>query len=260
MMKKIALLALALTMIVPVSGEKQDKNKQQTRTQWVEMPKSREGMQEQMLYRKGYTASYNPERKTPNWVAWRLTKGHTYGRVQRSQMEFSEDPESPTPRVNTFDYMSSGYDRGHMCPAGDNKWDKEAMRQTFLMTNISPQRHNFNVGSWNDLELKCRDWARAYDEIYIVCGPIYYKGQQHKRIGKRKVWVPEAYFKVVLRLGSNPAALGFIYANDGKNQPMSQTVRSVDEIEKITGMDFFHNVKDEIEDRVEASARLKDWK
>jgi len=74
------------------------------------------------------------------------------------------------------------------------------------------------------------------------------------------VWVPEAFFKVVLRLGNNPAALGFIYSNDGKNQPMKQTVRTVDEIEKITGMDFFHNVKDDIEDRVEATARLKDWR
>jgi len=157
--------------------------------------------------------------------------------------------------------MQSGYDRGHMCPAGDNKWNRTAQDQTFLMTNICPQNHNLNKNDWNDLEQLCRTWARRYNRIYIVCGPVL-RGNSHKTIGRernKRITVPEAFYKVVLRMGKNPVAIGFIYENVGSRQPMRQTVRSIDEIEQLTGIDFFSALDDDIERRIEAKSDLSEW-
>lgn len=199
------------------------------------------GTSSKILRRKGYICSYNSQTRIPNWVAWKLTKAHTYGRGKRSSVEFHEDMDVPAPRVTTFDYSRSGYDRGHLCPAGDNKWNMQALSETFLMTNVCPQNHDLNKGDWNDLEIQCRSWARKYGEIYVVCGPIQSKGKR-KTIGKAKVTVPESFFKVVLCLKGEPRAVAFIYKNAGGHHAMSSYVRSIDEVERITGIKFFKGV------------------
>ena len=235
-----------------------------------EMPAPLKDRPEQILKRKGYTVSYNSETKNPNWVAWHLTKSHTYGSFQRREEVFSEDESVKAPRATNNDYFNSRYDRGHMCPAGDNKWDKEAMTQSFLFTNICPQNHGLNKYEWNDLEIQCRDWAREYGAVDIVCGPLYsskggrYKvGSSHepqqKTIGRNKVWVPDAFFKVVLCRQGRPKAIGFVYRNEGVKQLKTEAVRTVDEIEALTGIDFFPALDDEMENRIEASANLSDW-
>ena len=235
-----------------------------------EMPAPLKDRPEQILKRKGYTVSYNSETKNPNWVAWHLTKSHTYGSFQRRQEMFSEDESVKAPRATNNDYFNSRYDRGHMCPAGDNKWDKEAMTQSFLFTNICPQNHGLNKYEWNDLEIQCRDWAREYGAVDIVCGPLYsskggrYKvgssrEPQQKTIGRNKVWVPDAFFKVVLCRQGRPKAIGFVYRNEGVKQLKTEAVRTVDEIEALTDIDFFPALDDEMENRIEASANLSDW-
>jgi endonuclease G len=235
-----------------------------------EMPAPLKDRPEQILKRKGYTVSYNSETKNPNWVAWHLTKSHTYGSFQRREEVFSEDESVKAPRATNNDYFNSRYDRGHMCPAGDNKWDKEAMTQSFLFTNICPQNHGLNKYEWNDLEIQCRDWAREYGAVDIVCGPLYsskggrYKvgssrEPQQKTIGRNKVWVPDAFFKVVLCRQGRPKAIGFVYRNEGVKQLKAEAVRSVDEIEALTGIDFFPALDDDMENRIEASANLSDW-
>ncbi len=235
-----------------------------------EMPAPLKDRPEQILKRKGYTVSYNSETKNPNWVAWHLTKSHTYGSFQRREEVFSEDESVKAPRATNNDYFNSRYDRGHMCPAGDNKWDKEAMTQSFLFTNICPQNHGLNKYEWNDLEIQCRDWAREYGAVDIVCGPLYsskggrYKvGSSHepqqKTIGRNKVWVPDAFFKVVLCRQGRPKAIGFVYRNEGVKQLKTGAVRTVDEIEALTGIDFFPALDDDMENRIEASANLSDW-
>ena len=235
-----------------------------------EMPAPLKDRPEQILKRKGYTVSYNSETKNPNWVAWHLTKSHTYGSFQRREEVFSEDESVKAPRATNNDYFNSRYDRGHMCPAGDNKWDKEAMTQSFLFTNICPQNHGLNKYEWNDLEIQCRDWAREYGAVDIVCGPLYsskggrYKvGSSHdpqqKTIGRNKVWVPDAFFKVVLCRQGRPKAIGFVYRNEGVKQLKTEAVRTVDEIEALTDIDFFPALDDDMENRIEASANLSDW-
>lgn len=223
-----------------------------------ELPAFRQNSNEIILRRRGYTVSYNPTTKLPNWVAWHLTASHVEGSAKRKGIPFHEDEGVPEPRVDTYDYIRSGYDRGHMCPAADNKWDALAMEQSFLMTNICPQDHVLNIGDWNNLETQCRQWAEQYGGVYIVCGPILYKGK-HKTIGKNKVVVPEAFFKVILRMGKTPQAIGFIYRNNDKRHPWGDYVNSVDEVERITGLDFFPTLPDDVEQKVERSYDAEAW-
>lgn len=222
------------------------------------MQTSPEGTPEQILKRTGYVTSYNKTTLLPNWVAWHLTAERTEGSAKRSDVDFAEDNEVPEPRATDWDYYNSGYDRGHMCPAADNKWSKKAMEESFLFTNMCPQNSNLNRGDWNEMEMACRKWAKKYGGIYIVCGPILYKGK-HKTIGKNKVVVPEAFFKVVLRTGDEPQAIGFIYKNTSGNRPKDSYVNTVDEVERITGIDFFPSLPDDVENKVEAECDLSLW-
>lgn len=222
------------------------------------MQTSPKGTPEQILKRTGYVASYNKATLLPNWVAWHLTAERTEGSAKRSGVDFAEDTEVPEPRATDWDYYNSGYDRGHMCPAADNKWSKKAMEESFLFTNMCPQNGNLNRGDWNEMEMACRKWAKKYGDLYIVCGPILYKGK-HKTIGKNKVVVPEAFFKVVLRTGDDPQAIGFIYKNTSGNRPKDSYVNTVDEVERITGIDFFPSLPDDIEKKVEAECDLGLW-
>ena len=218
----------------------------------LEQPASIKGVSEQILKRTGYTVSYNRQTKLPNWVAWRLTAAHSEGRVQRENYMFHEDLQVKEPRATDGDYYNSRYDRGHMCPAGDNKWSEQAMEETFLFTNICPQNHALNKDGWNDLEIACRRWARKYGEVYIVCGPILGE-EPYKTIGRNKVVVPEAFFKVILAMKPEPKAIAFVYQNHGHNNPkMFKNATTVDEVERLTGINFFPQLDDVTEDQVEA--------
>lgn len=213
------------------------------------------------LQRYAYKAWYSESMRIPLAVSWYLTGNHVTGSFKRKGVAFHPDNEVKGDPVSTFDYMQSGYSRGHMCPSGDNKWNQRAQEESFLMTNICPQTHKLNGGDWNDLEMLCRTWAQKYDRVYIVCGPVL-QGDRHKTIGRiraRRITVPEAFYKVVLRTGKHPAAIGFIYNNDDSSQPMREAVRTVDEIERMTGIDFFSALPDDEEDRIEAKADLSDW-
>ena len=146
-----------------------------------------------------------------------------------------------------------------MCPAGDNKWDAKAMQESFLFTNVCPQNHALNKYEWNDLEKLCRQWAQRYGAVDVVCGPIYYSNAPVRTIGRNKVRVPDAFFKVVLcRLGT-PKAIGFVISNDGKKVALKNVACSVDDVERLTGYDFFPQLDDKTERRVEATAELSEW-
>ena len=234
-----------------------------TRNQHVieyELPAPQKDRPEQILRRTGYTTSYNKETKCPNWVAWHLTKVHTYGKNQRSGEVFTEDTDV-SPRATDNDYYTSRYDRGHMCPAGDNKWDAKAMRESFLFTNICPQNHALNKYEWNALEILCRDWARKYGAIDIVCGPLYTSSTASgtKTIGRGKVRVPDGFFKVVMCRTGQPKAIGFMFKNDGKKVSLEDAACTVDAVEQKTGFDFYPALDDKVEQRIEAEANLADW-
>ncbi len=225
----------------------------------IEIPAPLSDRPEQLLKKQVYSVSYNKDLKLPNWVAWHLTGDMTRGSAKRPNKAFHEDESVPEPRATDWDYYGSGYDRGHMCPAADNRFSDEAMYESFLFTNMCPQTHKLNAGDWEELENACRKWAREYGDIYIVCGPLLYNNT-HKTIGKNKVVVPEAFFKVVLCLNGTPRAIGFIYKNNDDDKPMGDYVNTVDEVERLTGIDFFAELPDVIENAVEATSNLNDWK
>ena len=206
--------------------------------------------QGQIIQRTGYTLSYHAKHRTPQWVAWELTKEETRGNEERTN-EFQPDPDVMGAKVVTYDYSHSGYDRGHMAPAGDMKWSKKAMQESFYMSNICPQDHNLNTEDWNDLEMKSREWARRYGKVHIVCGPIY-KGTRNEYIGDHRVKVPDAFFKVILINDTKKqCALGFYFENEAGERPLTEYLTSVDELEKLTGLDFFSALPDEEENLLE---------
>lgn len=210
---------------------------------------------EQVIEHNWYTVSYNASTCLPNWVAWTLTPERCTDVVARYD-KFLPDPEVDNP-VTTDDYKGSGYDRGHLCPAADNKWSRHAMMECFYMTNICPQNRNLNAGDWKELEEACRQWAKDCGRIYIVSGPIL-RGRKHKRIADGRIVVPEAFFKVALSL--NPEkAIGFVFENTAGNRPLSHYATTVDEVETIAGMDFFTALPDSIEQRLEAAYDKAFW-
>ena len=213
---------------------------------------------EQIIKRKSYITSYNKDTKIPNWVAWHLTGDHTDGEYGRSN-NFYEDEEVPAPRATLEDYKGSGWSRGHMCPAGDNKWDTEAMNESFSLINVCPQNSSLNSGLWNRVEIDCRNWARMFDDIYIVCGPVFYR-KEHEVIGNNNVCVPEAFFKVVLCLNGVPKGFGIVVKNNSGEKKRDLYYNSIDQVERITGIDFFPSLPDEIENEVEANIDMEQWK
>lgn len=214
----------------------------------------------QLLRRVAYTVLYDKDMRLPRWVAWHLTADHTDGPYNRNGLKFAEDYDVPEPRATNDDYRNSGYDRGHLCPSGDNKWSEKAQLQSFLYTNCCPQLHSLNAGDWNELEQRCRLWAEWFGDIYIVSGPVLSKGMKHKTIGKHKVVVPEAFFKVVLCANKfGPMAIGFVCNNETGDKPLVDYVKTVDEVERMTGLDFFPALPDDVENKIEAEASLNDW-
>ena len=224
----------------------------------------------QILERLGYITSYNHETKCPNWVAWHLIKERTDGPFPRKGVPYYDedgiaigigtvtpetqrgdyflDRESEEPRQLLTDWPNNEWHmtHGHICPAADNRWSKAAMNQSFLLSNICPQDGRLNGGAWQKLEDKCRTWAMQFGDIYIVSGPIFSGGKVSRTIGSSKVAVPDAFFKVVLCLEGTPKSIGFLYKNDSSTQSIKNCLCSIDDIEGITGFDFFYSLPDDI--------------
>lgn len=246
---------ISQTILDQVKSYTQEEPAEQPADEWtiqqMEIPVMSAKKQGQVIHRTGYTLAYDAKTRTPQWVAWELTKMETQGTVERSN-DFQPDPDVKGAKVVTKDYSHSGYDRGHMAPAADMKWSKKAMMESFYMSNICPQDHNLNTSDWSELENKSRQWARRYGKVYIVCGPIY-NGKRNEYIGDHRVKVPDAFFKVVLiNEKKKQRAMGFYFENEAGERKLQEYLVPVDHLEQLTGMDFFSALPDNLEDRLEA--------
>lgn len=212
----------------------------------------------QLLIRKDYVTSYNEETKTPFWVQWHLTRERASGTLKRPDYAFHEDNEVPRPRADIYDYRASGYDRGHMCPAGDNKHDAESMYDSFLLTNVCPQDRRLNSGLWNDIEMQCRVWAKKYGSLHIVTGPIYIQ-TEHRTIGKNRIVVPEAFFKAIICLEPTPKGIAFVCRNTDGKRKKDLYVNTIEDIERITGFTLFPNLDTKTSREVKKKADLESW-
>ena len=183
----------------PVQPAPQKEHKTQKKSEAVaqlEIPVLEKKAPSQILSYKGFTVSYNNNTRLPNWVAYELTATEVAGDLPRKD-KFRPDPAANGPQANREDYRNSGWDRGHMAPAADMKWDAEAMGESCYFTNICPQNPQLNGGDWKELEDKCRKWAEKHGRIYIACGPIIL-GNEHGTIGANEVIIPDKFYKVVL--------------------------------------------------------------
>lgn len=233
----------------------------------------------QILRRETYSSSYNHETRCPNWVAWVLTRESAQGDVEKKiwfddngcalgingfkpehvkgSYIFDAEAEDPRPEFADWDLMPTGASHGHMCPAADCKTSKEAMNQSFLLTNLCVQAEKLNTGSWNRLEMSCRDWAIKYERIFIVAGPIFNNNKVSQKMGN--IAIPDGFFKVILCMEGTPKAIGFVFANNNEKHNRDEAVRSVDDVEQLTGIDFFPQLPNDIEEVVESQANYNAW-
>lgn len=251
-MKKISLLLLCFLLCESVCFA------QSINLKNIEIPTITEERSDRVIKHKGYTVSYNYDWKIPNWVAYELTDWEVEGEVPRYD-KFKPDPMVPQyATATTEDYKYSGYDRGHMAPAADMKWDEQVMKESFYLSNICPQNPNLNGGVWKDLEEQVRDLATIKGKIFVVCGPIV--NDASTTLGVNEVVVPQAFFKVLLQEENGVVhTIGFVYENISGRRPMSTYATTVDEVEELTNIDFFPSLPDKIENTVENEVDFSKW-
>jgi endonuclease G len=211
----------------------------------------------QIVKHQFYSLSYNESYEQAEWVAYKLTANQ----IKSSKFKrpfFEKDKKVKTKSAHYKNYKNSGYDKGHLCPAGDRKFSKEAYNSTFLTSNISPQKHSFNSGIWNRLEQKTRYWATKYKGIYVITGGILEPNL--KTIGTEKVAVPNQFYKIILDYTEPEVkAIAFLVPHTDSNRALYSFVTSIDTIESLTNINFFSELPDDIEDKLEASSSYKQW-
>ena len=217
-----------------------------------------------------YSLEYSYKYKHSYWIAYRFDNT-TGGNVGRNEA-YKPDPELPSQYAAKHnDYTNSGYTRGHLCASSDRQYSKEANQQTFYMSNISPQSGNgFNQSgsAWNTGEDKVQAWgyniSRSTDTLYVVKGGTIGEGMIKGYI-KNEIAIPKYFFIAVLfRSGDNYKAIGFYMPHENlKDDPDKKDPKkylmSIDALEQETGIDFFHNLPDNIENTVEATYNVNDW-
>ena len=207
----------------------------------------------ELVKHKYYTLSYIEEHEQAEWVHYLLTKDMIEGVAKRKD-NFKADPLVSTGSASPKDYVKSGYDRGHLAPAADMKIDDVSMSESFYMTNMSPQAPSFNRGGWKKIEALVRDWATEAD-IYVTVGGILTKDL--KKIGEG-VSVPEYFYKIIFNPKNN-TVIAFYTPNSKLVNPIETYVVTVDEIEKITNIDFLSDLEDDLENEIESSINKTNW-
>ncbi|UII74704.1 DNA/RNA non-specific endonuclease [Flagellimonas sp. HMM57] len=204
-----------------------------------------------------FMLSYSEPHEQAEWVAYELKQSHlTYD--DRERPYFIEDPKVATKSADWKNYRGSGYDRGHLCPAGDRRFSEYAYNETFYTSNISPQNRKFNAGIWNRLEQKVRFWCKKYGDLNIITGGVLERGL--KEIGSEDVDVPNAFYKVIFRKnGDSVKVLCFLIPNEESKKPLESFLVPIDSIEKLTSIDFFKNKPKIWQEKIESKIDTSGW-
>ena len=214
---------------------------------------------ETVTQHSAYSLVYNHKHMQAKWVAYNLTYGNTVGGAERSS-KFSIDPSISPRTAVTSDYTKTGYDRGHLAPAGDMKFSAQAMSESFYMSNVSPHLPGFNRGIWKKLEEQFRSWAPSSHPVFVVTGPVL-TDPISSHIGQTcRISIPQRFYKVMLDTASPMRAIAFVLPNNSSTQPLSSFAMSIDEAERITGMDFFPKLNDLQEAKIEKTLILNQWR
>ncbi len=208
-----------------------------------------------IYHHKTYSFSYDEPYEQSEWVAYELLPDDIKS-TNFDRPYFEIDETVKTGAAHWRNYKNSGYNKGHLCPAGDRRASYKEYEETFLTSNISPQTYEFNSGVWNRLEQKVRYWAKKYDGLYVVTAGIL--DEDLKTIGFEDVAVPQYFYKVLLTKDKK-RMIGFLVPHKDSDKPLYEFVVSVDSIEKMTGIDFFPDLKDNVENTLEAQSDYKGW-
>lgn len=208
-----------------------------------------------------YSIAYAERHEQPIWVAYELTADRLRNQRAKRNDWFEMDDRVTTQSAHHGDYIRSGYTRGHMAPAQDFAFSQEAMDQTFLMSNITPQLANFNGGIWRELEELVRDWALENEHLYIVSGPIFEDGKKLEKIGKNGVSVPHAFYKVILdNREPERKGIAFVIPHEVTDQHLENYATNIRFVEDVTGIDFFSDLLDtDLQDSLEMHYDITQW-
>lgn len=212
-----------------------------------------------IIHYVGFDVLYDEKHLIPKWVSYTLTSDEVLDAPAPTKGNFKQDTKNKLKQADYSDYRGSGWSRGHMAPAADFKWSTIAYEGTYVYTNCCPQEQSLNNGSWNVLENNVRKWAKEYNEIYVVTGPIIGENK-NGTIGPRKVTVPDQFFKALLIKKDNEYfCVGFIMDNTPDKQSLLNSFVSINRLELITGYDFFPFLDDESEDIIEGIVDRTIW-
>jgi len=254
------LLLIALMGVLCFFGCEQFSKNAQPETAFyikdLELPKTNFGGQ--VVHYKGFSLEYAEKYEQPYWVAYYLSAERLAAENTSRKDKFKEDPNIVTGSAELSDYKNSGYDRGHLAPSADMKWDAQAMDECFYMSNMSPQNKNFNQKIWKYLEEYVRDRAVTDKLLYIVTGPILEDGLP--TIGDNVVAIPKYYYKALLDYtGEEVKAIAFIMPNQSSGKKIEPFALTIDELETRTAIDFFPGLPDSLEIELESTLDKNLW-
>ncbi len=217
-----------------------------------------ESTSNEVVHHKYYSLSYIQNHLQAEWVCYRLHAQHLSNNSFK-RPHFEIDKKVKGGSADWRNYKNSGYDRGHLCPAGDRRFSYEAYAETFLTSNASPQDPKFNAGVWNRLEIQIRNWVPQTGELLIITGGVLKDGLD--TIGKDKVSIPEYYYKIVIGFDNQtPKAIGFLIPNQASNKSLSTFVTPIQHIEKLTSISFFKNVDSQMAHQLKSPVDYDFWK
>lgn len=212
----------------------------------------------QVIKHNYFMLSYSEPHEQAEWVAYTLKKEHlTYD--DRKRPYFIEDPKVRTKSADWRNYKNSGFDRGHLCPAGDRRFSEQAYNETFYTSNISPQNKEFNAGVWNRLEQQVRYWCKRYGTLTVITGGVL--ANDLFEIGAEDVDVPEYYYKIVARKeGKALSTLCFLIPHEESSKKLNSFLVPVDSVEQLTKINFFENLTEKEQAKLETKADSRGWK
>ncbi len=221
-----------------------------------------------LLIKRYFLVCSDTANRVPQWVTYLLGSGDLHGQAKRGDF-FHPDTLLPAgARAEKVDYRNSGYDRGHMAPAADFKRTPAAMYETFVFTNMAPQRASLNQRIWERLENQVRKLAREHGSIWVFIGPLYLNAAEtgavapDSFIGPHRVAVPTHFFKVVICEHANGGIETFAFIMPNQEEPFTHTAEfylaPIDKVERLSGLDFLDTLSGARQQTLE-SARAARW-
>ena len=211
---------------------------------------------EQIVHHENYSLSYIEAYELATWVAYELTKEESKSEIEYKE-KYREDPAIKTGSATLKDYKKAGYIMGQLALIEHMMMSENAANESFYLSTIVPHKLSFNKYVWKTLGNIIKAWAYECGSLYVVNGPVL-ADAPFGTFGPSKVSIPERYYSVVLDL-EDERGIGFVIRNSMSSASVKQYAKSIDEVEKITEIDFFHLLPDEQEEKIESAFEPENW-